>query len=47
MDTAENIRMAQEALGKKQQFKTVIADGSLIERVDKTVLIDNKELLLS
>ena len=46
MDTAEKIKLAKQALGQTQKFKSIKSDGSLIERVDKTVLVDNKELLL-
>jgi len=47
MDTADKIRMAKAALGQTQGIKSIKSDGSLIERVDKTVLVDNKELLFS
>lgn len=47
MDTAEKIKLMQQSLGSAgQQFKTLKKDGSLIERIDKTILTeDNREVL--
>lgn len=47
MDTSEKIKLMQQSLGTTgQQFKTLKKDGSLIERIDKTILTeDNREML--
>jgi hypothetical protein len=47
MDTVDKIRLAKQALGQTSSIKSIKTDGSLIERLDKTVLVDNKELLFS
>ena len=46
MDTAEKIKLIQQSLGAGQQFKSLKTDGSLLERVDKTIITeDNREML--